>query len=388
MVSEASDPSPSPPRPEMSAANAPGVPRRAPRSLPAIKTSILALVLVVAACAMAFTALRTGSRLWYTVLYTFTAFLLLTAVLCARFRRGNERAFWFGFAVFGWGFFLMGLGTWMNPFADSDEPAGNTLNPNLLTTRVILFLLPYLRTDTNSLTQINPITENTIGIAHLLVALILALVGGILAVLLRRRPRGRTSIKSLTVVAGLALIASIATTALSTGPAVRSSRLSVLHENSLGDLAGRDHDATVYHLSWLPTFHHPVFVRIERTGEGARLHAKVLDGKGGYEPGQVAIERRLALGAEQRDRLDWLIEQAAFWEPPTRRKEDMMVLDGDHIILAGVKGGKYHVVYQEILDPPYETLCHYMLELTNIDLGEQWTDYHPVESRADVGPQR
>ena len=107
---------------------------------------------------MAFTSLRSGSRLWYVALYTFTAFLLLTAVLAARFRRGYERAFWFGFAVFGWGFFLMGLGPWMNPFADSDEPAGNTLNPNLLTTRVILFLLPYLRTDSNKLADINPIT--------------------------------------------------------------------------------------------------------------------------------------------------------------------------------------------------------------------------------------
>ena len=36
--------------------------------------------------------------------------LLLLTVIIARFPRGDEKAFWFGFAVFGWGFFLLGFG--------------------------------------------------------------------------------------------------------------------------------------------------------------------------------------------------------------------------------------------------------------------------------------
>jgi len=189
-----------------------------------LQTSILAIVLVVATCAMAFTALRTASRLWYSALYTFTAFVLLFAVLAARFRRGPERGFWFGFAVFAWAFFLMGLGPWMNPFVDSDGMPGGGLNPNLLTSDVIYFLLPYLRKDANDLDAINAITENTIGIAHLLTTLILAIIGGVIAALLRRRPRSTTSIKSLAILAGLALIGSVATSSYSASPKRANSR--------------------------------------------------------------------------------------------------------------------------------------------------------------------
>ena len=343
---------------------------REPRGTHALRVSILAIILGVAACAMAFTALRTASKLWYSVLYTFTAFLLLTAVLAARFRRGNERAFWFGFAVFGWAFFLLGYRPWMNAFGDLADPSGPPLNPNLLTSRVILFLLPHLRKPTNSLGGIDEITQITLGIAHLLMALIVGIAGGFFAVLLRRRSRSRISVKSLAVLAGLALVASVATSVYSARPSARffpagafserqdlgfrdewySKHLAAMGEPSLPALAQRDRDATVYRLLWLPSFHHPVCVRIERTGEGARLHAKVLDGKGGYEPGQIAIDRILTLDAEQWNHLDRLLQEAAFWEMPTQLEDDGGC-DGDQLIVEGVNGGKYHVVDRWEPDP-------------------------------------
>ncbi len=189
MVGEASDSSLSTPRPGMSDASVPHVAPRAPQALPALRVTILAIILGVAACAMAFTALRTASKVWYSVLYTFIAFLLLTAVLASRFRRGNERAFWFGFAVFGWAFFLLGHRPWMSAFGDLADPSGPPLNPNLLTSRVILFLLPDLRKPTNSLRGIDEITLITLGIAHLIMALIVGIAGGFFAVVLRKRSR-------------------------------------------------------------------------------------------------------------------------------------------------------------------------------------------------------
>ena len=79
-----------------------------------LQISIAALILVIVVFAFVLTALRTASDLWYGDLYTFSAAILLTSVVASRFRRGNERAFWFGFAVFGWGFFLLGSGPWLS----------------------------------------------------------------------------------------------------------------------------------------------------------------------------------------------------------------------------------------------------------------------------------
>jgi len=368
-----------------------------------LQASILAIILMVAVCAMAFTALRTASKVWYSALYTFTAFLLLFAVLAARFRRGHERAFWFGFAVFGWGFFLMGLGPWMNPFANSDRPTGHSLNPNLLTSKVIFFLVPYLRKDANALGAIDEITENTIGIAHLLMSLTIAITGGIIAALLRRRPRSTTSIKSLAILAGLALITTVAVSSYTPRPrdpffpASASSEdknvsdlnlrwyskhLDAMGEPSLLALSRCDRVATVYRLLWLPSFHHSVCVRIDQTGEGARLRAKVLDGQGGYDPGQIAIDRNMTIASDKWKELDRHLQQAAFWELPTELKDDGGC-DGDQLIVEGLRQGTYHVVDRLMADPAYEALCHYMLKLTNIEMREAWEGYHPKELSAE-----
>jgi hypothetical protein len=365
------------------------------------QASILAIILLVAVCAMTFTALQTGSKLWYSALYTFTAFLLLFAVLAARFRRGPERAFWFGFAVFGWGFFLMGLGPWMNPFVDPNDPTGHSLNPNLLTSKVIYFLVPYLRKDPNALGAIDEITENTIGIAHLLMSLIIAITGGIIAALLRRRPRSTTSIKSMAILAGLALITAVAASIYSPRPRDPvfpksvfknasdfrlnwySEQLCAMGEPPLLALSRRDRVATVYRLLWLPSFHHSVCVRIDQTGEGARLRARVLDGRGGYDPGQIAIDRNMTVAGDQWNELDRLLQQAAFWELPTELESDGGICDGDQLIVEGLRAGKYHVVDRVLADPAYVALCHYMLKLTRIDMGETWAEYHPIELSAE-----
>ncbi len=76
------------------------------------RVSILGLIAAVVACGVIFAALRSGSDYWLGVAYTMTVALLLAAVVMARYRRGASRAFWFGFAVFGWGMFLLGTNPW------------------------------------------------------------------------------------------------------------------------------------------------------------------------------------------------------------------------------------------------------------------------------------
>lgn len=405
MLADDESPPPSSSRGGSREPNASPGPRPSHDATARLKVSIQAIILAVAACAMAFTALRTASRLWYGALYTFTAFLLMTAVIASRFRRGSERAFWFGFAVFGWGFFLLGYRPWMSAFGDLDDPNGQMLNPNLLTSRVILFLLPRLRKATNNLDELRSITLTTLGIAHLLMNLVVGIAGGLVAILVRRTSRHRASIRPFAVLVSLILPAAVALPVVFGPPAVRyfpsgileerrdladfieawySKHLAAMGEPSLPDLAQRDREATIYRLLWLPSFHHPVCVRIERDGDRARLQARVLDGMGGYEPGTVAIDRHLSLGARQWERFNRLLDEAAFWELPTRLEDDSGS-DGDQLVVEGVRGGRYHVVDRSDPDPVYKALCGYMLELTKIELGRQW--HHDDAASAPEEPE-
>jgi hypothetical protein len=332
--------------------------------------SILALVLVIVACAMAFTALKTASDFWLNALFTFTTVLLLTAVVAARFRRGNEKAFWFGFAVFGLGFFLLGYGPWRTPPTDPTEQMKVPLNRNLVTSNVILALLPYLISESDDLEDVDKFTANTISIAHALVTLAIAIAGGFVGVLMRGRRGRAASAKSMALLTAVALlIAWVASSDFFRRSAPffpdmafggdksdsdfsarwYSEHLQAMDEPSLWMLSRRDPNATVYRLLWLPTADHTVCVRIERTREGAKLRARVLNGMGGYAPGQIAIDRRITLVADQLSVLDRCLKQTAFWNMPTVLGD--LGLDGDQLIIEGVTLGKYHVVDRWNADP-------------------------------------
>jgi hypothetical protein len=69
--------------------------------------SLRTLVCAVAACALFFAvAIRPPIRLG-SVSITIAVGFLFAAVLEAVFRRGEERHFWMGFAILGWGYLLL-----------------------------------------------------------------------------------------------------------------------------------------------------------------------------------------------------------------------------------------------------------------------------------------
>ena len=68
----------------------------------AIKYSLLTLLAVTAVIAIALVALRTGDWFWSRFLFTLTLGIHLAAVLGVFLSTGRPRAFWIGFAVFGW----------------------------------------------------------------------------------------------------------------------------------------------------------------------------------------------------------------------------------------------------------------------------------------------
>ena len=64
------------------------------------------LALVAWACVGAF-ALLNASRIWVTVVYSVTVTALLIALLALPCQPSPRRAFWLGFAIFGWGYLLI-----------------------------------------------------------------------------------------------------------------------------------------------------------------------------------------------------------------------------------------------------------------------------------------
>ena len=67
-----------------------------------IRFTIASLLVVVLFVAVGFAALRESSDLWASGIFTVTLAALLTSILLAVHRIESRRAFWIGFALFGW----------------------------------------------------------------------------------------------------------------------------------------------------------------------------------------------------------------------------------------------------------------------------------------------
>lgn len=97
------------------------------------RVSIFGLMGVVLICAVGVAALRAASALWAGGVLLLTLTVLGVTLLGAIFRRGARRAFWVGFALFGWGYLILACGPWF----------GQEVRPNLATS--LVFDMVYAR---------------------------------------------------------------------------------------------------------------------------------------------------------------------------------------------------------------------------------------------------
>jgi hypothetical protein len=110
------------------------------------KLTIAALMGLVVLCAATFAALRTSSPYGASVMVSLTILVLLGSVVASLW--GRHRAGWSGFAMFGWGYFLL---TFTAPFRD-------VVRPHLLTSVAIVesyrHLHPEVRVEVTDLTRL------------------------------------------------------------------------------------------------------------------------------------------------------------------------------------------------------------------------------------------
>src|SRR4051794_36337733 len=71
------------------------------------RVSIAAMLSIVVVVALGLAAIRSASPAWAGALTSLTFFLLIVSWLGIAFRRGDDRAFWVGFALLGWSYILL-----------------------------------------------------------------------------------------------------------------------------------------------------------------------------------------------------------------------------------------------------------------------------------------
>jgi WD40 repeat protein len=91
-----------------------------------VRFSIASLLVVVLVLALGFAALRESNEIWDSGVFTLTFAVLLASILLAIHRSEARRAFWIGFAVFGW--IYLGL-SWVP-----------SIESRLATTKVLAYL--------------------------------------------------------------------------------------------------------------------------------------------------------------------------------------------------------------------------------------------------------
>ena len=143
-------------------------------------------------------------------------------------------------------------------------------------------------------------------------------------------------------------------------------QLNAAHEERLsGELA--------YRFSYIPSFHATrVVVAFKAVGRLVVI-GKVLDGRGGYEPGGLAHTTRRLLSDVEWRLLEQRLENAGLWEPPDR--DDRSLTDGAEWVLEGRKDGRhsFRAVHSptDSTFPQYRKVCAYMLELADITPGAE-----------------
>jgi hypothetical protein len=150
--------------------------------VPSARFSLAALIGGVTVCAVLFAALQSGSNDWFKTVYSVTFLLLLYAAIAARYRG----PFWYGFAIVGWAYFLVGFGNWIGAGFGHE-----TTNRHVISAVILEAVSGTIATrdppppgipplaSMNNWTEIR--RQNREGICHSALTLIFAIVGGVLA---------------------------------------------------------------------------------------------------------------------------------------------------------------------------------------------------------------
>jgi hypothetical protein len=108
--------------------------------MPRFRVKIGSILILIAICAVAFAALHYPSGWWAAGLLLGDFCLFTFAIMAVAYRSGGSRAFWAGFALFGWVYLVLAFGPGVREIA----------RPSLLTTKALQKVWPEEQTFTVS----------------------------------------------------------------------------------------------------------------------------------------------------------------------------------------------------------------------------------------------
>jgi hypothetical protein len=126
-----------------------------------------------------------------------------------------------------------------------------------------------------------------------------------------------------------------------------------------------------YRFIWLRTFDQPIIIRIEMHDGKASLTAKVLSGKGGYEPGTIIEEISRNVSPEEWKSFKSLLVEADYWN--ITNSEFGAGLDGAQWVMESISEQGYYLVdlFCPYIFPPFVKFveaCFYLVGLSGINI--------------------
>lgn len=125
----------------------------------------------------------------------------------------------------------------------------------------------------------------------------------------------------------------------------------------------------VYRFTWLRTFHNPIAIRIEKQGDAYLLFWKLCSGAGGYQPGELTINKQKSIDKATWDKFMELINRTTFWTM-TSLDPDHGGFDGAQWILEGKSAKQYHVVdrWSPNTKDNFNKCCDFLIHLTDLKI--------------------
>jgi hypothetical protein len=125
-------------------------------------------------------------------------------------------------------------------------------------------------------------------------------------------------------------------------------------------------DREIYRFTWLRTFDNPIMIRMEKKNDSINLIYKITSGAGGYEPGEIVIDKKKKLLTVEWNQFLKLVDSCKFWS--TLPCEVLIGgNDGSQWILEGATNNYYQVMDKwSPREGAYYDCCNYLIELTDL----------------------